>query len=72
MVKNQAGDLEVRGFNPSSGWTFSLESDIVYLIKKYNKILILLEKYRNFFFENLVDFNEADLHEATLNIYTHA
>ena len=33
----------------------------------------LLEKYPTlvFFCENLVDFNEAHLHEATLNLHTH-
>ena len=38
----------------------------------YNNVL-LLEKYPNFFFwESLVDFNEARLHEATLNLHMHA
>ena len=33
----------------------------------------LLKKYQTFFFcENLVDFNEACLHEATLNFHTDA
>ena len=33
----------------------------------------LLEKYPTFFFcVNLVEFNEARLHEATLNLRTHA
>ena len=31
----------------------------------------LLKKYPTFFCENLVDFNEAQLHEATLNPHTH-
>ena len=34
---------------------------------------LLLEKYVTFFFcEHLVDFNEAHLHEATLNLHLHA
>ena len=33
----------------------------------------VLKKYSAlFFFENLVDFNEAHLNDATLNIHTHA
>ena len=33
----------------------------------------LLDNYPNFFFyKNMVDFNEARLHEATLNLHTHA
>ena len=34
----------------------------------------MLEKYPTllFFYENLVDFNEAHLHEATLNLHRHA
>ena len=28
--------------------------------------------YPTFFYENLVDFNEALLHEATLNLHTHS
>jgi hypothetical protein len=31
----------------------------------------LLETIRPFFRENLVDFNAARLHEATLNLHTH-
>ena len=32
----------------------------------------MLEKVSDFLFlENLVDFNEARLHKATLNLYTH-
>ena len=37
-----------------------------------DRYTILLEKYLTFFCENLVDFNEARLHEATLNLHTHA
>ena len=34
---------------------------------------IMLEKYPTLFFcENVVDFNEALLHETTLNLHTHA
>ena len=53
---------------------------IMYLLltvctSKFNRSLkhtTLLEKYPTFFFlENLVDFNEAHLHEATLNLHTH-
>ena len=31
----------------------------------------LLEKYPNFFCENLVDFNEARLQKETLNVHTY-
>ena len=31
----------------------------------------LLEKYATFFYENLVDFNEALFRVATLNLHTH-
>ena len=43
----------------------------VYLV--WNTNIPLLEKYPTLFFcENLVDFSEAHLHEATLNLHTHA
>ena len=35
-------------------------------------IILLLEKYPTFFYENLVDFNEARLHVAILNLHTYA
>ena len=48
---------------------FSLLAKIV-LDQSYTT---LLEKYPTlFFYENLVDVNEARLHEATLNLHTHA
>ena len=39
---------------------------------KYGKILLCYKGMRYYsFFENLVDFNEAHLHEAMLNLHTH-
>ena len=33
---------------------------------------VYYKKYQTFFCRNLVDFNEAQFHEATLNLHTHA
>ena len=42
-------------------------------IRTLLRYITLLEKYLTLFFcENLVIFNEARLHEATLNLHTHA
>ena len=42
------------------------------LFLMYVYLYTLLEKYQSFFCENLVVYNESRLHEATLNIETHA
>ena len=41
------------------------------VLRVYTEYITLLEKYPIFFYENLVDFNEARLHEANLNLHTH-
>ena len=43
-----------------------------HIFLSYIYILTLLEKYQTFFFENLVDFNEAPFNELTLIIHMHA
>ena len=63
-------------FSQSCNWS---DKYLIYFVVEYDfsccnsKYIPLLEKYPTFFFwENLVDFNEARLHEATLNLHTHA
>ena len=47
-----------------------LKVDFLHLMIQLNFLVEL--SFFFFFCENLVDFNEARLHEATLNLHTHA
>ena len=58
-VVTQSLARDLRSTIPSFQWWVSL------------MLFLMFEKYPTFFCENLMDFNEARLHEAILNLHTH-
>jgi hypothetical protein len=67
MVESQARDMEFESRFRFKFFSWNMISTFFYRTT-------LLEKYPTLFYvcEYLVDFNEARLHEATLNLHMHA